>query len=273
MPIIVSESILSRSFQIGQQVGWELVYDVFGSHDDLAIRDAVKLASPAVYDVLQRTDIQVEPVGPMNVGTWRAHVRYTIVDADDEFTFDTTGGTIHIKQSLATVSSYSRAGETPPDHHGAINVTEDKVEGVEIPSRKFEWSESHSFEDAEVSGAFKRDVFALTGTVNDAAFKGFAAGECLFMGALGAKRGDEKWRLTFKFAGEPNATDLEVGAREGYYGSADIDGIDKDGWDYLWVQYAVFEDAAAKALVRRPVAAYVERVFKRSNFTLLGIGV
>ena len=50
-----------------------------------------------------------------------------------------------------------------------------------------------------------------------------------------------------------------------------ITGINKDGWDYLWVRYNDEEDAAAKKLVRRPEAVYVERVYLRADLNLLGI--
>lgn len=40
----------------------------------------------------------------------------------------------------------------------------------------------------------------------------------------------------------------------------------------LWVRYADAEDAAAKMLVKRPVATYIERVCEVGDFSLLGIG-
>jgi hypothetical protein len=88
----------------------------------------------------------------------------------------------------------------------------------------------------------------------------------LFLGASGNRSGnhsDDAWALTFRFAASPNRQDLTVGA---------ITGIAKDGWDYLWVQYGNAVDADAQALIRSPVAAYVERVYPRGDFTALGIG-
>jgi hypothetical protein len=41
------------------------------------------------------------------------------------------GGTQHITQSLATIQKYAAAG-TAPDFGGAIGVTHDSVEGVDI---------------------------------------------------------------------------------------------------------------------------------------------
>jgi len=45
----------------------------------------------------------------------------------------------------------------------------------------------------------------------------------------------------------------------------------KRGWELLWVRYTDVEDAAAKMLVKRPVAAYVEKVYEEGDFSGLGI--
>jgi len=114
-----------------------------------------------------------------------------------------------------------------------------------------------------MTGAYKAALFFLTGAVNNAPFRGFAAGEVLFLGASGSKRGQDDWEIRFRFAASPNVTGLVVGS---------ITGINKRGWEYLWGRYADAEDTAAKALVKRPVAAYVEQVYPYGDFSGLGIG-
>ena len=49
-----------------------------------------------------------------------------------------------------------------------------------------------------------------------------------------------------------------------------IVGVDKKGWEYLWVRYADAEDQ--NVLVKKPIAVYVERVYEEGDFSLLGIG-
>ena len=44
------------------------------------------------------------------------------------------------------------------------------------------------------------------------------------------------------------------------------------GWDYMWVRYADAEDAVAKAIVKVPIAVYVEQVYYADDFSDLGIG-
>jgi hypothetical protein len=174
---------------------------------------------------------------------------------------DTGGGTQHITQSRATVSKHAPAGETAPDFKGAIGVTTDSVEGTDITIPIFNFAETHYVPTAAVTDGYKLALFSLTGKANDAAFRGFQAGEVLFLGASGSKRGKDDWEITFRFAASLNITGLGVG---------DIVGIDKKGWEYLWVRYADAEDE--NVLVKQPIAAYVEQVYQEADFSGLGIG-
>lgn len=78
-----------------------------------------------------------------------------------------------------------------------------------------------------------------------------------------ASQGAEVWEITYRFAGSPNRSGLTVGP---------IIGISKKGWEYMWVRYADSEDTVAKAIVKKPVAVYIERVHDEGNFAALGIG-
>ena len=81
------------------------------------------------------------------------------------------------------------------------------------------------------------------------------------MGASGSQKGNDDWEITFKFAASPNVTGITKG---------DIDGIDKKGWEYLWVQFA--DSESSNKLIKVPSAVFVERVYDSSDFSLLGIG-
>ena len=60
----------------------------------------------------------------------------------------------------------------------------------------------------------------------------------------------------------PNANNLSIGG---------INGINKKGWEYLWVRYVDDKDAAAMMMVKKPLAVYVEKVYQAGDFSLLGI--
>lgn len=260
---VISENFQSRSFELGIDGSRELLYDVVGTDDETEVEALVRAAAEAAspYLGLVLDTISVEAVA---ADVWKCRARYaTISSSDSEYTFDTGGGNQRITQSFGTINAYALGGGTPPDFQGAIGVSEDRVEGVDIPVPNFQFSETHRFASTFVDSTFKRTLFTLTGTFNNASFKGFDAGECLFLGASGSQRGDELWSITFRFAGSPNVTGLTVGG---------ITGIDKYGWDYMWVLYEEFVDNFAYKLVQRPVAAYVERVLQPADFSLLSIG-
>ena len=269
MPITVSEKFESRRSTKGENPSAELVYTVRGTNDDLAARAAAEAESPANYDGLPRQTVSVEPVG---FELWEATARYGRAQGggfpqtgESVFTFDTGGGTQHITQSKQTVASHAAPGTNAPDFQGAVGVTADGVEGVDITVPVYQFSETHYLPDAVVTQGYKGTLFSLTGRVNAGSFRGFNAGEVLFLGATGSKRGtdpDADWEITFRFAASPNATGISVGP---------IGGISKKGWEYLWVRYADQEDASSHAIVKRPVAAYVERVYDEGNFGALGI--
>jgi len=262
MAIEVYEKFDSGSHS-GENV--ELVYHVGGTDDDLTAMSALLATSPVFYDGLVRQHPSLERVGE---DFWEGTVPYgprkPPETGDSSFSFDTGGGTQHITQSLQTISKNAAPGEQAPDFKGAIGVTHDNVEGVDITTPVYNFSETHYLATAAVTGAYKGTLFSLTGKVNNDSFRGFAAGEVLFLGASGSKRGEEDWEIAFRFAANPNVTGLVIG---------DIVVPEKKGWEYLWVRYADAEDDVAKVLVKKPLAVYVEKVYELGDFSGLGIGV
>lgn len=246
----------------------EITYVIRDITSDVEARTELLIASPAAHNGLIRSDAQVEEVFD---SIWLGTVRYAPSGTnppqtgESTFSFETRGGTQHVTQSLATVASYASPGiPAAPDFDGAIGVSDDSVGGVDVTVPVYTFSETHFMSSGAVNSAYKAALFGLTGRVNDAPFKGLAAGECLFLGASGTQRGDTGvWEIGFAFAGSPNVTGLSVGS---------IVGVNKKGWEYLWVRYQAAEDTTARMLVRKPIAAYVERVYRDGSFAALGIG-
>jgi hypothetical protein len=240
----------------------DLIFVVQGTEDDGDVRALVEATIPALYAGLVFQSYHIAHQGG---GVWEVTARYGKKEPkdtnDSSFSFDTGGGTTHITQSLETKGKYAPPGKNAPDFQGAIGVTTDSVEGTDITIPIYSFTETHYLPVAVVTGAYKAALFFLTGKVNNAVFKGFAPGEVLFMGASGSQRGEEDWEITFRFAASPNVTNLSVGP---------ITGIDKKGWEYLWVRYADAEDE--KVLVKQPIAAYVEKVYDQGDFSQIGIG-
>ena len=269
MALTFTERVDSRPGEDGDNPWRELVYDLRGTSSDTTARAAAAVSAPETYDDLPRGSIKLDPVWVDTTtgnGHWVVTVRYgadsPIEAGDSVVSFETGGGTEHITQSRETISATAAAG-TAPDYKGAIGVTDDSVEGVDVTVPVYNWSETHYLAADTVDQAYRIAVANLTGMYNDAEFRGFPAGEVQFMGATGTKRDEEKWEITFRFAQSPNRTDIDIGGV--------ITVPTKLGWHYLWVRYADTEDDTAKRIVKRPVAAYVERVSEAGDFGNLGI--
>jgi hypothetical protein len=174
--------------------------------------------------------------------------------------FDTSGGTTHITQSVATRSATKRGGGAAPDFKGAIGVSRDGVAGCDIFTPKLEFTVS--VERAVVTRADVRRFKSLTGKTNRAAWWGFDVDEVLYLGASGQSTSEGKWNVSHKFAAGEHLvnTQLCVGL---------VVPLVK-AWDYMWVAYE--EDTDANTIVSIPAAAYVEQVYRQGAFADLGIG-
>ena len=270
MAIEVEEQFASRAVDLGNDPSAELRFLIKGTDDDQVARIALRDETGALFDIwgdatvqLWRERAYIERIGPE---LWEGVVRYSrsqkaLPTDGSSYSFDTTGGTQHITQSLQTIARKAKAGQTAPDNYGAIGVTLDGVEGVDIGHAAYSWQEIYVFPQAAITAQYKAALYYMTYTVNSQAFRGLAAGECLYRGATGQSRGNTDVELTFNFSASPNATGLVVG---------DLQPIDKKGWEYLWIRYGDFEDQ--KEIVKRPIAVYVEKVYVSTDFVNLGIG-
>lgn len=260
------ENIESRKINVhGTNPSAELSFTVIGTANEAEAIALVAAAAPWLFQVdvvfLPRETITVEP-DSKGYMIWRATARYASVQltGDSSFSFDTSGGSQRLYHSKAT----QRFGANAPNYKGAIGVTDGKnVEGVDISLPVFNFAETHTLDDEFVTPGYKGVLFALTGRTNSNVFRGLQPGECLFLGASGAKRGVGDWELTYRFAASPNAANLQIG---------DIVVAAKKGWEYLWVLYEDTEDSTAKMIVKQPKAVYVERVYDEADFSALGIG-
>ena len=225
------------------------------------------LVSPAAAaDALLGYIKQIDPDVVPNLRIDAEHInqKYALVTANitekklDPVSFNTTGATTHLNQSLTTRGIYPAPGKIAPVYQGAIGVSDSGVEGVDVTVPAFEFSVRKKFE--WVSTAYLLAVVSMTGRTNSIDWSIFAPGEALFLGAEGGED-EQNWvDITYHFAARPNQPTLSVGA---------ISGINKRGWDYLWVKHD--EEVVGDRVLRRPAAAYVEKVYPEGNFNALGI--
>jgi hypothetical protein len=239
---------------------------VLGSDDDILVKALVRTYTPAIYDGLFLQNVRATPTAPE---TWSCQANYgprkPPKENEYKFSFDTTGGRQKITQSLQTIARYAPSGKTAPDHKGAIGVTDHGVEGCEIVVPKFAWSETWQLPIADYGWGYSALLEAITGTVNAGVFRGKPAGQVLFHGARGSASTKDPTliEITYMFERSRDVAAQVIG---------DITGVNKGGWQYLWVHYTEEHDTTADALARRPDSAYVERVYDAADFSQLGIG-
>jgi hypothetical protein len=268
-------------------------YKIFGTRDDTEVHTAVSDAIASTltywqYPGLPSMKLKAEQYSVSFLGdnAWQVTIQYEKNGADDgtdplkrSRSFDTTGATQHITQGITEVITVkgilidrtetvaeNRFPSNAADMSGAIGVDSNGVNGVDVVCPQLQWQENYDVPNVYVTSAYIRGVAAMSGTTNIAAFRGFEAGEVLFSGCTGNQEWDDEkgrgpWSLSYRFVASKNVTGQTIGS---------IDGIEKKGHEYLWVRY---EDAVvANSLIKKPKAVYVNKVYRGSNFSALGIG-
>ena len=273
----VEEAFTEREQKVnakGEVTEIEIPYIVFEAENEDAALSAARTKAAGVSVKGMELD-EVEVTERVNKDTWKVKAVWKSEGEEEEddddveesssFAFDTGGGTMHRNQSLKTVS---KVPSDAPDFNGAIEVdNEGNVNGVDVTMPVLNFTETHVMNASRVTTSYKKNVAAITGSVNRSGFRGFSAGEVLFLGASGTKRGkknDSPWEITFRFAVSPNQSGLQVGK---------LKVSQKKGWDYLWVRYADKVADNKKNVIKEPVAAYVEQVYPEGDFGNLGLGM
>ncbi len=266
------ELIDSREWSVGDGDTVILTFSIEGTADDAEAKEFFETNAPPKHAGLDRQTYTMEPDGIdtiEGVGRWKCEATYaknrvTIITGGStaNYSFDTGGGTQHITQARSTIDTYVPVGKTKPDFKGAINVTKDSVNGVDITSPIYNFGETHYFSAVQITGSYKAMLFNLTGKVNADGFRGFMPGEVLFLGASGSQSGDDEWEITYRFAASQNRYNFNIG---------DILVPIKRGWDYMWVQYRDAVDANANKKVKVPAAVTINVVYEMAYLGALGI--
>lgn len=249
-------------------------YQVEDVTDEIVVETMALAFSPAVYLNLIRSAVRVAPI---TTGFWSVEVPYVPLARKPlelgEFRYSgkTTGGTRKITQSYSTAGTYSSTSGIPGpispgvvDFGGLIGVTQDNVEGTDIITPIFEWTEEREFATLSVTNAYLGKLFDLTGKINNASFRGFFEGEVLFMGADFSIRTNERWKFIFSFKASQNIINQTFG---------NFVGVNKEGWQYAWTWDTPALNAGEGYVLRSPRYMMVENVYRKANFANLGIGV
>jgi hypothetical protein len=245
-----------------------LRYSVKYFHEDSEALAVVIAESPTEFEALGRQEVKLKPDGP---DMWLAEVSYGLSSKEAgtwDMTFDGSGGSQKITQSLDTRWRQGINGQQAPDFGGAIGVTDSGVEGCEIPIPKFSFTISYRFAAPFVNKSYGVVCSSLVGKINSGVFWGYAPGTLVYMGPTG--------KFSGSLAAGARESVVEIGHRFDFspHMLITVGGtqLQKYGWDYFWVRYLQKKDQATNSRILVPQAAYCERVLEEANFGSLGIG-
>lgn len=241
----------------------QLVFDVKKAPADTMadVRAAIITDTPTTFDGLERTKF-----------SWREEEENLRLQVTVSYSarlpestlrrgFDATGGTVRIFHSYNT-ARFNKTGRTAPDFKGLIGVRDGDPEGVDVTVPALKLNYSYKWPQNVINNAYVKAAAALVGSTNTASFDTYAAGELLFLGCSGEIIPNVPTEISYQFAASADVTGLTLG---------DIASITKGGHDYLWVAYEESTDATAKKKTKFALGAYVERVYRRVDFSGFGI--
>jgi len=277
----MSELTLDReeSITLGRNPGLIQYWNVIGYGDRATAKAALILGTPDVLDGLLRNSATMEAID-VDDGTYMGTIGYGLLPMPElgevRFSASTKGGQETVTQAIETYDSVALPGFTAPDTLGAIGLDADgNVSGVSVTVPKATFSlEVHLDFDA-ITDKYWAFLESITGAVNAKKFKGRKPHDVEFLGADfdGTTRmgtDDQPLaRIRFDFLAEPSRL---VSDNNGITIPGMSRDISKRGHDYLEIRYGEFVDDAAKAKVRRPIAAWSRQVKPEANFAKLGIG-
>ncbi|MPM49555.1 hypothetical protein SDC9_96285 [bioreactor metagenome] len=212
----------------------ELKYLVMGAKSKEEAKDAVLADAPTEKDGLPRTGFRFESYG--DGGEIEMTVLYGKEDSssdsggsevdDPTVSFDCSGGSKHLTFSVA--EQVQVFGEERIDAGGAIGWngktgSEMEITGVDVPIGQLRESYGKWFKLSSITTARKREWSSLVGKTNDALFKGWKAGEAMFLGCSYSGNADSGATVlvTFNFQIQENEDDAVVngnscGAKTGF---------------------------------------------------------
>lgn len=254
----------------GQYTEVEIPYVVFDAADEDAALMEVFAIAPKDYEGVPLDRIRIESRD--NETTYKVNANYrgssdssSNDDADDDtstVSFDCGGGSKHITYSIEQRTVYGTKDAGGTIGWNGSTGTDMSIAGVEVPTAQFRETYTRIMKLSAITTPYKRIVGSLVGKVNSTAFKGWQAGEVMFIGMSYSTpaKNSTKVTVTYNFViqfNEPNAiiNGKSVGP--------------KLGWEYIWaLNAAKVENDIPKVKVE---AVYIAKVCEYANFNALGL--
>lgn len=218
----------------GNPTEFEIRYFITNPTDKASAMRAVFEDAPQNYGELAKTGVRFESYdddGNMEISALYTNDGSASMSDDDEteaepvFSFDCSGGTKHLTHAISQKKVHP-SGKADDDTGGAIGWNgkpDDPITGVDVPTGQLRETYTKVMRMSAITTEKKRVWNSLVGKVNSKAFKGWAAGEVMFLGCSfsGSEKPLSKITVQFNFSiqeNENNATinNIECGKKEGF---------------------------------------------------------
>jgi hypothetical protein len=218
---------------------------------------------------------------------YRWHVTRPPIPGEQRFAFDNLGNTQRIFFALpySTPQEYGPPGMKAPVSNGAIGITDNSIEGVDIETSIFAFTIRTALDPSKLNMSnFIANLNDSAKTVNESAWivninmglsgsiiqpLKFAPFQVFFRGVTGDdQRGDGLYDLVYSFIAGPNVSDQTIGS-----GSKAVQGVSKYAHQYLWIRSKDIVDTSATPpnITKQIIGVYVDDVYELTDFTTLGL--
>ena len=235
-------------------------------------RDAMLAAladAPTTVDDCSRSGVRFEKYD--GSGNLEVSVLYSNSDAsgggsdDGESTvsFDCGGGSKHLNYAISDkiIKGDKKSG-------GAINWngkagSDMEISGIDIPTAQLRETYTKMMSLSRITTSYKRKVAELVGKVNSSSFKGWSAGEVMFLGMSysAPDSASQRVAVTFNFLIQPNEKNVKVAGES----------VSKKGFEYVWAISKSVVDSATNMPKLEVEALYLATVCEEGNFSVLGL--
>lgn len=239
----------------------------------------------------------IEWATPSSSGGGSSLTPWPHVPYEENESWSSEGGTAHISEAVGSSGSGGNPyGETvyqvdsndpgPSSFFGRIGWNGETSEGVDVVRPAFSFTLQRKMTAAELdtvgaSGySYRQIIVMLTGSVNNAPFRGWSAGNVLFEGAsstASAEYDDSNptsdghggyvieptviHTITFKFRCMFGRTGMPVAGAS----------VDKEGFQYMWIYSKKQDDSTTGVSLEYPQTIVVNDVYDKNDFSLLGL--
>lgn len=259
-----------------------IYYIVEGTENDIdACKGAYEFA-PEEFSEIPKKSVAISE--RLTDNTWKIEVKYGSESTsssggseDDEeedasMNFDCSAGKKHMTQAIKQTCVYAGSGESKDSTAAASAIpigwngkdgSESEAAGVDVSIGELRETYTKVMKKSKVTGtSWKRKVAELVGKVNSGSFKGWSAGEVMFLGCSynAPSEGSKKVAVSFHFA-------IRLNEKKAVVAGESIG--NKKGFEYLW---ALTDDEIKDGdRVRKVRKIYKAEVCDTDSFSGLGI--